>query len=494
LAGVRFDLPGLEDPGRRRLTVRVVPPAAERNRADDLQSAEVEVVDRVTQVLLVAGGPTRDYQFMRNILQRDKSFAVDVLLATARRGASQDARRILEAFPATAEELSTYDAIVAFDVDWRSLDPAAQARLERWVARESGGLFLVAGGVSMDAWLADPACGPLRTLLPVEPRRAGQLIVEEPGGFTEPRPLVFTRDGLDAEFLWLGGSRAASEAAWREFPGVYSCFDARSAKPGATVYATIGAAGDTARGDGSIYMAGQLYGAGTVFHLGSGELWRLRSLDETLYERLVTQLVRHVSQGRLLAGSRRARLLVDRDRYAVGAGVVVRVVAADGESALGSGPPECRVVGPDGATVRVPLAAEPGRPGVLQGMFVAGREGGWRIDVTLPAEVGGEGETLSRRIQARLPDRELERPRLDRGALEQVAAITGGTAAFIADSGWDADRSRALAARIPDRSRREYETGAPDGDFKRRLNTLLLGLGVGLLCAEWILRRLVRLA
>lgn len=494
LAGVRFDLPGLESPGRRRLTVRVVPPAGERNRADDLQSAEVEVVDRVTQVLLVAGGPTREYQFIRNVLQRDKSFAIDVLLATARRGASQDARRILEAFPATTEELSAYDAIVAFDVDWRILDPAAQSRLERWVSRESGGLFMVAGSVSMDSWLSDPACGPLRTLLPVEPRRAGQLIVEEPTGFSEPHPLSFTREGLDAEFLWLDGNRASSEAAWREFPGVYSCFDARSAKPGATVYATVAPPGDTARGDGSIYMAGQLYGAGTVFHLGSGELWRLRSLDETLHERLVTQLVRHVSQGRLLAGSRRARLLVDRDRYAVGAGVVVRVVAADGESAVGGGQPECRVIGPDGAMLRVPLTAEPGRPGVLQGMFVAGREGGWRIDVTLPAESGADGETLSRRIQARLPDRELERPRLDRGALEQVATITGGTAAFLADDGWDDARSRALAERIPDRSRREYETGAPDGDFKRRLNTILLGLGVGLLCAEWILRRLVRLA
>jgi hypothetical protein len=447
LAGVRFDLPGLESPGRRRLTVRVVPPAGERNRADDLQSAEVEVVDRVTQVLLVAGGPTRDYQFIRNVLQRDKSFAIDVLLATARRGASQDARRILEAFPATTEELSAYDAIVAFDVDWRILDPAAQSRLERWVSRESGGLFMVAGSVSMDSWLSDPACGPLRTLLPVEPRRAGQLIVEEPTGFSEPHPLSFTREGLDAEFLWLDGNRASSEAAWREFPGVYSCFDARSAKPGATVYATVAPPGDTARGDGSIYMAGQLYGAGTVFHLGSGELWRLRSLDETLHERLVTQLVRHVSQGRLLAGSRRARLLVDRDRYAVGAGVVVRVVAADGESAVGGGQPECRVIGPDGAMLRVPLTAEPGRPGVLQGMFVAGREGGWRIDVTLPAESGADGETLSRRIQARLPDRELERPRLDRGALEQVATITGGTAAFLADDGWDDARSRALARR-----------------------------------------------
>ncbi|MFM8284663.1 MAG: hypothetical protein ACKOCW_14020 [Planctomycetaceae bacterium] len=493
LAGARFDLPGLEAPGRRRLTVRVASPPGERNRADDVQSAEVEVVDRVTQVLLVAGGPTRDYQFMRNVLQRDKSFAVDVLLATARRGASQDARRILESFPATAEELSAYDAVVAFDVDWRGLDPASQTRLERWVARESGGLFLVAGAVSMDAWLADPQCAPLRTLLPVEPRRAGQLIVEEPTGFADPHPLAFTRDGLDAEFLWLGASRAASESAWREFPGVYSCFDARAAKPGATVYATVAPGDDAMRADGAIYMAGQAYGAGTVFHLGSGELWRLRSVDETLYERLVTQLIRHVSQGRLLAGSRRARLLVDRDRYAVGAGVVVRVVAADGESSLGRTVPECRAVGPDGRTVRVPLASEPGRPGVLQGMFVAGREGGWRIDVTLPDDAGG-GETLSRRIQARLPDRELERPKLDRGTLEQVAGLTGGSAAFLADGAWDADRSRALAARIPDRSRREYETGAPDVDFKRRLNTMLLAAGVGLLSAEWILRRLVRLA
>jgi hypothetical protein len=44
------------------------------------------------------------------------------------------------------------------------------------------------------------------------------------------------------------------------------------------------------------------------------------------------------------------------------------------------------------------------------------------------------------------------------------------------------------------KSRREYETGAPDGAFKRRLNALLLAFGAGLLCLEWIIRRLVKLA
>jgi hypothetical protein len=222
--------------------------------------------------------------------------------------------------------------------------------------------------------------------------------------------------------------------------------------------------------------------------MGSGETWRLRSLDDALHERFVTQLVRHVSQGRLLRGSQRARLLVDRDRFAVGANVMVRLVVPEGEAAAVR---ECRAYGPDGTAVPVPLMPERDRPGTLQGTFVASREGAWRIDVELG---GGSGEKLSRRIQARLPDRELERPRLDRGMLEQLAALSGGRARFLEADGWSAEDARGLAAALEDRSRREYETGSADADFKRRLNGILLGLGAGLLCVEWIIRRLAKLA
>jgi len=240
--------------------------------------------------------------------------------------------------------------------------------------------------------------------------------------------------------------------------------------------------------DGMIYMAGQFYGSGNVLFLGSGETWRLRRIDDAVFERLTTQLVRHVSQGRLLRGSRRARVLVERDRYAVGSSVVVRVVGSEGAAATVAA---CRATGPDGATVRVALAPEPGRPGVLQGSFVASREGAWRIDV----EVGDNADdTISRRIQARLPDRELERPKLDRGALDQIATLSGGSAQYLAQAAWSPEDSRGLAARIPDRSRREYETGAADGGFKRGLNAILLALGTGLLCCEWVVRRLVKLA
>ena len=482
LVPVRFDVPGLATPGRRPVAVRVVPPAADRSAADDVQAVDIEVVDRVTQVLLMAGGPGREYQFMRNVLERDKSFAVDVLLGTAAAGISQDARRILEAFPPADEPLGEYDAVVAIDYDWRLLEPAAQARLERWVASESGGLMLVAGSVFMDGWLGDARTTTIRGLYPLDLRRRGdaaaiRMVAEE------PRRLELTRDGSEAEFLRLAGTRAASDAVWREFPGVYACYPAGGVKPGATVYARLAAG---AGSEGPAYLAGQFYGSGSVLAMGSGELWRLRAIGDDVYERLVAQLVRHVAQGRLMRGARRGRLIIEQDRVAVGGTVRIRIVTPGTAR-----PPECRAVAPDGSPVPVPLVAEPTRPGTFAGGFVVTREGGWLVEVE-PLTAGDE--RLSRRIQVQLPDRELANPRLDRGVLAQLANDTGGIARFLADGGSSREIVAGIAAALPDRSRREYETGAADPAFKRWLNAALLAVGAGCLCLEWIVRRLARLA
>ena len=482
LVPVRFDVPGLTTPGRRLVAVRVVPPAADRSAADDVQAVDVEVVDRVTQVLLMAGGPGREYQFMRNVLERDKSFAVDVLLGTAAAGISQDARRILDAFPPADEPLGEYDAVVAIDYDWRLLEPAAQARLERWVAGESGGLMLVAGSVFMDSWLGDARTATIRGLYPLDLRRRSDAATAGMAA-DDPRRLELTRDGSEAEFLRLAGTRAASDAVWREFPGVYACYPAAGVKPGATVYARLAAG---AGGEGPAYLAGQFYGSGSVLAMGSGELWRLRALGDDVYERLVAQLVRHVAQGRLMRGARRGRLIVEQDRVAVGGTVRIRIVAP-----VAGRPPECRAVAPDGSHVSVPLVAEPTRPGTFAGGFVVTREGGWLVEVE-PLTAGDE--RLSRRIQVQLPDRELENPRLDRAVLAQLANDTGGTARFLADGGSSGEIADAIAAALPDRSRREYETGAADPAFKRWLNAALLAVGAGCLCLEWIVRRLARLA
>lgn len=493
LTAIRFDLPGLALPGSRTLTVRVRPPAGDRSIEDDSWSAGIEVVDRVTQVLLMAGGPGREYQFLRNVLDRDPGFAVDVVLGTAAEGISQDARRILPGFPAADEALADYDVIVAIDPDWQALGPAGWSRLERWVSQASGGLLLMAGGIHMETWLGDPRAGPLRGLFPVELRRSDRIGLSGLAGHDLPLQLEFTREGLDEEFLWLADSRATSATMWGEFPGVYACYPSNEVKPGATIYATAARAGSPPGEPKPIFLAGQYYGSGCVCYAGSSELWRLRGIDDASYERLVAQILRHVAHGRLMQVGKLARLLVDRDRHVVGSTVQVRLVLTDERlaAAIQARPPTCRVVGPAGETLSLPLAAEPDRPGTLLGGFIAGRAGTWRIELE---PLSTAGESLVRRIQVQLPDRELAQPKLDRSLLVQLAARTAGEARFPEPGQWKVADGESLAATLPDRSRREYETGVADPLFKERLNTALLAIGCGCLCLEWIVRRLAKLA
>ena len=487
LLAIRFDLDGLKEPGPRVLAIRVLPPGDDRQPEDNFEAVDIEVVASAMNVLVLAGGPGREYRFLRNVLTRDRSFAVDVLLGSALPGLSQDARQVLDEFPSTAEALDAYDVLVAIDFDWQQLDARACSRLERWVARDSGGLFLMAGGVFMEAWLAESQFEAIRNLHPVELRRGERLLLTPQQGFSQPRPLRFSPDGEDAEFLWLSPNRIASQTIWTEFPGVYSCFDTATAKPGATVYARLGQAdGLSLAGQEPVYLAGHLYGSGTVFYSGSSELWRVRGVEPAAYERLITQLVRHVAQGRLIRGSSRGRLVLERDRYPVGETVVVRVLPDSAQRRL-----ELTVMSPDGQILSVPIETDPARPDGGRGSFVVAREGNWRISLTID---GDETDQIVRRIHATLPDRELARPRLERALLEQVATATGGSSRFLTDAAWTPADTNRLLKLLPDRSRQEYERGARDTDYKQLLNTILLAIGISLLCLEWILRRLVRLA
>ena len=164
----------------------------------------------------------------------------------------------------------------------------------------------------------------IRNLYPVE--FPGRLAATENNMYAtrEPWPLDFTREGSEADFLWLGDSATASSRAWATFPGVFSYCPVRGPKAGATVYARFSDPRVAQNGEGPVYMAGQFYGAGSVFYMGSAEMWRLRAVDETYFTQFYTKLIRHVSQGRLLRGSSRGVLLVGQDRYLLGNTVEVR--------------------------------------------------------------------------------------------------------------------------------------------------------------------------
>ena len=234
----------------------------------------------------------------------------------------------------------------------------------------------------------------------------------------------FTREGMEADFLWLGDSATASSTAWASFPGVYSFCPVRGPKAGATVYARFSDPSVSQGGEGPVYFAGQFYGAGSVFYMGSAEMWRLRAVDDTYFTQFYTKLIRHVSQGRLLRGSTRGVFLVGQDRYLLGNTVELRAQLTNARlEPLEMPSVNVQVIQPDGTAQTVALRADPSRAGAFAGQFPALQEGTYRMELPVPES---ENERLSRRIQVKAPDLERENPRRNDAVLSAIAKNSGG--------------------------------------------------------------------
>ncbi len=476
-----------DEVGVRTYRLRVVVPQGDANPQDDSQQIDVEVIERPTEVLLVSGGPSREYQFVRNLLNRDAQMAVDVYLQTAADGVAQEGRNVLAEFPNTREQLWNYDVVLAFDPDWRAVGPTGTELLERWVAEQAGGLLCVAGRVATERWAADAALEGVRRLYPLEFARRLAVLDDEEDASDEPWPVELTREGEAAEFLRLLDDPRESREAWARFAGVFECYEAGQIKPGATIYARQARPGGEA--DARPLVVGQFYGAGRVLYLGGGEFWRLRRLDEAYFERLYTQMVRYLSQGRLLRGSTHGVLLVERDRYTLGeTATIVAQLKNPQLQPLAADSVVVDVLGPDGQLAQVRLVASPEQPGTYRGQLPLRREGSYRLELVVPES---PAERLTRRLLAQVPDLERTRPERHDAELAELARATRGIYYRGMSEALGLSGGRPVWEQIADRSQTVLLSGAPIPLWD---NAYVMALGCGLLALEWLLRRLAQLA
>ncbi|MEQ1906151.1 MAG: hypothetical protein ABL888_18345, partial [Pirellulaceae bacterium] len=228
--------------GSRRYQVRIAKLPNEIDGNDNVRSSLVEIVDKKTVVLLIAGGPHRDFQFLRNQLFRDPTIELQVFLQSAKEGADQEGHKIFKAFPQTMEELDAIDCIVAFDPDWSALEPAQAELLEEWIANKAGGLIVTAGPVHTPVWTRLPprhsVISLIRRVYPVVfyNQSSAVLSLGRFGG-EKAYPLEFTREGRGAEFLWLGSNAEDNDRIWKQLDGVFGYYAVNEAKPGAEILA-----------------------------------------------------------------------------------------------------------------------------------------------------------------------------------------------------------------------------------------------------------------
>lgn len=486
--------------GRRQYQVRVATSASDHDPRDNQRTVVVEVVDRKTKVLLLAGGPAREFRFLRNQLYRDPDVTVDVLLQTSQAEASQEADEVLSSFPSTEEELFSYDCILGFDPDWETLDEVQMTLLERWVAEKAGGLIVVAGPVHTPQWAGrrrgDSRFETIKALYPVVFYTSGSatLNLSRTGG-DAAWPLQFTREGFEAEFLWLTDDPITSEVAWQSFGGVYGYFAVKDPKPAAKVYARFADPNTSIDNELPIYLAGQFYGAGRVFFQASGEMWRVRAVDDAFFETYYTKLIRWASQGRLMQDSNRGVLLVDKERSLLGEQIVVRAILTDAQRQPLTDPEvSVVIVQPDSTrkTLSLPLVKDAPRPGTYAGQFTVAQLGDYRLELRIPHT--SDNELLTRTVRVDAPKREIQSPQRNDALLREIAQKTDaayyiGMASTISGSGLPP-----LANTIEPQDQVTVIPGTPDRAFDRLLMTWLMGLIVGFLCLEWLLRRLSKLA
>lgn len=490
-----------QEQGKRRYIVRADAVEGELDPRDNQRAAMVEIIERQTKVLLIAGGPNREFRFLRNQLYRDSDILLHVWLQSSTSGADQEADVLIQEFPQTREELFFFDCILAFDPDWRALSQEQTELLERWVAEQAGGLIVVAGPVNTPEWTrrprGDETIDKLRRLYPVSfySQGSAQLKLGRFGG-DKPYPLDFSREGRASEFLWLGDTAADSQSNWGRFEGVFGYYAVNEPKPGADILANFADPATSIDDTLPIYLASHFYGAGRVFFQASSEMWRIRRLEVEHFQEYYTKLIRWVSQGRLLRDSTRGILLTDRQRCWMGDQVVVQAILRDvQDQPLMAQSVDATIKRPNGTTQNIELKPTENavRPGTFQGQFTTGSEGDYRVSLPIPDSP--DFEILTATVQANIPDLEKEQPQRNDALLSEIADRTQGqfyvgTNSFLSAE----DNPLSPVKLIHSQDQETFLAGTLDRFFQRKLMMWLLGLMATALALEWTVRRLHKLA
>jgi hypothetical protein len=184
-------------------------------------------------------------------------------------------------------------------------------------------------------------------------------------------------------------------------------------------------------------------------------------------------------------------LLIGQSRFSLGSTVTLRVQLTDTRFAPLDVPSvELEAFLPDGSVQTVTLEPDLARKGAYQGAITVLQEGLYRLELPVP----DSSERIVRRIRVHVPDLERQSPQRNEGLLRRLAEETGGTYYAKLAPAVDPANPGSLVHQLTDRTRTVILAASPDRLWTdQRLLWLMIGL-CSLLCLEWLIRRLAKLA
>ncbi len=460
---------------------------------DNAAVKSIKVVRQRIRVLIVAGSPSPELQFMRNALLRDPVIEMACWLQSAGENYEQVGTRPVRRLPANSQELSYFDVVVLVDPNMKKLGPGWDEMLTKFIGDAGGGLVYVAGelytnklveaagdsaGAADASWLA---------MLPV---------VWEPGLYQSTADvrlnardtwnLELTADGNDDPIFHFSPDPNKNREILASLPGMYWHFPVTRAKPGATVLAQHGDQRMRNQFGRHVLMAMQRYGPGRTVFIAFDATYRWRYLHEQYFDGFWARLIDRVGRAKVLGGRYPFTLATDKSVYRTGDRVMLRVqLAGSQEDTASLGTLQCEVEIPGSEPVSYDLEPHPEQPGLLETSFTVEKGGAYvvRVSSALQMERDAAVRPATHTFRVEPPRQETDKPGANRPLLEDVAKASGGRVFTPADA-------REIPAAFPIKEverliqYREELWDAP----------LWMILIVTLLTVEWVLRKTFRMA
>jgi uncharacterized membrane protein len=415
---VRFTL---DQPGPRRIRLRVPVQDGERVTQNNQRDVVVEVREVREKILYFEGEPRFEVKFLRRAVADDANLQVVVLQRTAEnkylRLDVDDGEELAGGFPATREELFQYRGLILGSVEASFFTHDQLSMIADFVSERGGGFLMLGGRRSFaeGGYVGTPVAEAL-------PVRLGEPAQDPRMAFAEVkvRPTVVGRSHVAAQIRADG---EAASSAWDSLPPLSSTNRISGTKPGATTVLS---------GDGPeeerVVLAYHRYGRGKAAALPVQDswMWQMHAdvpLEDQTHETFWKQLLRWLVDGVPEYVSTRV------ESEHVEAAESVRVIAEVKDSAyveVNDASVLATIAGP-GASIRtVPLDWTVERDGEFAATFTPETTGDYEIAVTA---VRGDADTLGvdrTFLRVGPSDEEYFDAGLQEGVLQRLAEETGG--------------------------------------------------------------------
>jgi uncharacterized membrane protein len=463
-------------------TVYTAEIAAEPGEAvteNNSRSVLVSPAGRKRRVLTIAGAPGFEHSFLTRALGMDPGLEIDSIVRKGKNEESADtflvqagggrAQSLLSGFPATREALFGYDALVIANVEGDFFTRAQLSMASDFVGDRGGGLLVLGGRSFEQRGLIGT---PLEAALPVELNdRRGTVrrpATEEAAG--PQNRLVLTPEGESHPVMRIGSTADTTRKIWASFPSLAASASVGGPRPGATVLAVT----TTPSGVVLPVVAVQRFGRGRSMVFAGEASWRWKMLQASTdrsYEFFWRQALRWLTTEAPDPVS-----LTLPPEIESGDSMTVELDARDRSfEPVADATVTATLTAPGGDTQPLPL-----RPGG-KGKFVAAETldnpGLYHVHAQAHRGAASLGDA-DRWFYVGGSDREFADPRLNEGLLRRLARESGGKYVRAADAAQIVPALRSSAPRATELERRDlwHEPWA-------------IGLVIGLLSAEWVLRR-----